>query len=179
MFPVERAGVLSDLAYEIQGNNVGRSEGTIFKLFNEEAVKKLADTTWNRMWDRFMTFGTASAGILAIIIILRVFKIVVDIIVRGYTLHQALGWGLHLLGAVWSSVAHCILYSAHGLSETTPEPKPRRRVDVEQPERASYRREPVNSRGEQLRPGQNPDSADVMIPLQEVKVTGYALNLRS
>ena len=73
MFPVERPAVLSDLALEIQGHPIAHTGGAIFKLLNEDMVKKLADTTWNRMWNRFMTFGSVSAGVLAMFIILRVF----------------------------------------------------------------------------------------------------------
>lgn len=59
-----------------------------------------------------MSFGTISAGVLAILLVFYVIKTVIDIIVRGYTLHAIFGWSFRLLGAVWSSIAHCLIYSA-------------------------------------------------------------------
>lgn len=117
MFPVERSALLNDLAREIHGHPVADDEGTIGKLLNEDAVSKIVQSTWNRLWTKFMTFGTVSAGLIAILMLLQFVKIVVDILLRGYTLHSIFGWAFHLLGAVWSSITNFMLYN-----QRTPRP---------------------------------------------------------
>ena len=112
MFPVERSAVLNDIAREIRGHPLGDNEGSLLKLLNEDAITKIASNTWNKMWSHFITFGTASAGIIAIFIIFHFLKAIVDIIIQGYTLHAVYGWSIHLLGALWSSVSHLLLHLA-------------------------------------------------------------------
>ena len=118
MFPIERPAVLNDVAREMQGHQLTDSEGSILKLLNEDAIEKLVDSTWDRMWSRFLTFGTVSAGIIAIMMIIHLIKAVVDIIIQGYALHSVYGWSIHLLGALWSSVSHLLLH----LAKPTPRP---------------------------------------------------------
>lgn len=57
-----------------------------------------------------------SAGILAIIIIVRLAKLVIDTIIHGYALDSIYGWSLHLLGALWASVTSLLLH----LGKSTP-----------------------------------------------------------
>ena len=59
MFPVEKPALLNDLAREIE-------------------------STWSKMWSRIITFGTFSAGIIAIIMLIQFFKTLIDIIIQGY-----------------------------------------------------------------------------------------------
>ncbi|KYN03414.1 hypothetical protein ALC62_05742 [Cyphomyrmex costatus] len=61
---------------------------------------------------RFVTFGSASAEVFTIFIIIRLVKLIVDTIIHGYALHSVYGWSLHLLGAIWSSITHLLLHLA-------------------------------------------------------------------
>lgn len=112
MFPVERPSILNDMAREMRGHSIADQDCSILKLLNEETVMKIAESAWAETWSRFMTFGIISARVIGILLIVHVLKSFLDIIVRGYTLHAVFGWSYHLLGALWSSVAHWLLYSA-------------------------------------------------------------------
>jgi len=46
---------------------------------------------------------------MAIFIIIRLIKLIVDTIIHGYTLYTVYGWSI-LLGALWSSVANLLLH---------------------------------------------------------------------
>ena len=112
MFPVERPAVLNDLVREMRGHALGDNEGSLLKLLNDDAISKIASNTWNKRWTHFITFGTASAGIIAIFMIFHLIKTIIDIIIQGYTLHAVYGWSIHLLGALRSSVTYLIIHIA-------------------------------------------------------------------
>ena len=121
-FPMERTGLLNDLALGMQGHPVAHdSHGSIMRLLDEDVVSKLAESTWEKVWRKFTTFGTVSAGVIAMLLIIRVFKIFVDIAIRGYTLHTVYEWSLHLLGAIWSSIAHLLLQLHRGNENIIPD----------------------------------------------------------
>ena len=61
-------------------------------------------------WTLFTNFGTASAGFIGIIIIIRGIKLIADTIIHGYALHSVFGWSIHLLGALWDSVTNLLLH---------------------------------------------------------------------
>ena len=84
---------------------LGNSEESLLKLLNENAVERIIDDTWTTIWNKFLTFGAISAGIMAMYII----KITVDIILQGYAIQSFYGWSLHLLGTLWTSVTHFLV----------------------------------------------------------------------
>lgn len=110
MFPVEQPALLNEIAREIHGHPVSEEGGTISKLLNEDAVNKIVESTWGKIWRKFMTFGTASAGIIAIFVIFQLVKLIIGMLINGYMLHQAYGWSILLLGALWSSLARLLIY---------------------------------------------------------------------
>ena len=109
MFPVERPAVLNEFARELQGNTLGAQDSTLMKLINEETLERIVDTYWSRIWQRFMTFGTISAGIITILMIIQMLKGLLEIILNGVALHRVYGFSLHLLGAIWNSLAHLLI----------------------------------------------------------------------
>jgi len=44
--------------------------------------------------------------------IIRLIKLVIDTVIHGYALHTVYGCSLHLLGALWSSLANLLLHLA-------------------------------------------------------------------
>ena len=112
MFPVERPAVLNDLARKMRGYPLGDNEGSLLKLLNEDTITDIARNTWKNLWIHFITSGTASAGIIAIFMIIHIIKAIIDIIIQGYTLHAVYGWSIHLLGALWSSVTYLLKHIA-------------------------------------------------------------------
>lgn len=110
MFPVEKTAVLNNLAMSMSGHQIISTNDNVLNLFNEQVVEKFVNNTWNKMWDKFMVFGTASAGVFAIFTIFHLLKSVVNTLVHGYTLHSIYGWSIHLLGAICGSVAHLLVH---------------------------------------------------------------------
>jgi len=110
MFPVERPSTLNTIARGAMGQTIPSGSISITNLFDEESLDRIAESTGRRLWKGFVTFGSASAGIMAIFIIARFIKLIVDTIIHGYALHTVYGWSIHLLGALWSSVANLLLH---------------------------------------------------------------------
>ena len=110
MFPIEKAAVLNGVAREINGHTVVDTEGSISRLINDNVVDKLIDSTWGRVWNKFITFGSVSAGIMTILIIIQTIKTLIEVLINGYLLHQIYGWSLHLFAAIWNSITHLLIY---------------------------------------------------------------------
>lgn len=80
---------------------------SIINLLDEDSLNRIAESAGVRLWTDFVIFESTSAGILAIFIIIRIIKLVIDTLIHGYALHSVYGWSMHLLGAVWSSDIPC------------------------------------------------------------------------
>ena len=107
-----------------------------------------------------MAFGTASAGILAIIMIFQIIKMIVEIFINGFLLHKVYAWSVHLLVAIWSSLAHMLVYLNKNPREKEPQ------VDVEQP---------IEPERELLTPPQ-PQSTDSVASSSKGKIESNELN---
>ncbi|KYN50299.1 hypothetical protein ALC62_10467 [Cyphomyrmex costatus] len=92
------------------GNEIPAGSISLANLLDEDSLNRIADSAGKRVWKGFVTFGSASAGVLAIFIIIRTTKLVIDTMIHGYALHTMYGWSLHLVGAIWSSVTHLLLH---------------------------------------------------------------------
>lgn len=110
MFPVERPAMLKTIARGAMGGEIPADSISMMNLLDEDSVNRIAESASRRAWKGFVTFGSASAGVLAIFIIIRVTKLIIDTLIHGYALHTVYGWSLHLIGAVWSSVTHLLLH---------------------------------------------------------------------
>ncbi|KAM0736910.1 hypothetical protein ACS0PU_000003 [Formica fusca] len=110
MFPMEKPSMLSTIARGAMGQEIPAGSLSLINLFDEKTLDQIAESAGMRLWKGFMTFGSASAGILAIFMIVRLAKLIVDTIIHGYALHSIYGWSLHLLGAIWTSVTNLLLY---------------------------------------------------------------------
>jgi hypothetical protein len=64
----------------------------------------------SKLWNGLIEFGTISAAILGISIILKLIKTVVDIVIQGNQLRDTYGYGIALLGTICGSVIHLLLY---------------------------------------------------------------------
>lgn len=110
MFPVEKPSMLNTLARGAMGQSVPPGSISLIHLLDEQSLDRIADSAGRKVWRGFMDFGSASAGILGIILILRLAKLVIDTIIHGYALHSMYGWSLHLLGAIWTSITNLLLH---------------------------------------------------------------------
>lgn len=110
MFPIEKPSMLSTLAKGAMGERIPAGSVSMLNLLDEGSLERIAESAGEKAWKGFVTFGSASAGVLAIFIIIRVAKLLIDTAIHGYALHSMYGWSVHLLGAVWSSVTHLLLH---------------------------------------------------------------------
>ena len=70
-FPMEKPAFLNVLARGMAGIPMTRPDDTIVNLFEEKALEKLADSAWDKAWQKFMNFGTVSAAVLGVIFIVQ------------------------------------------------------------------------------------------------------------
>lgn len=110
MFPMEKPSMPNTIARGAMGQEIPAGSFSITNLLDEESLNKIAESAGARIWKSSVTFGSASAGILAILMILKFMKLIIDTIIHGYALYSIYGWSLHLLGALWNSVANLLLY---------------------------------------------------------------------
>lgn len=114
MFSAEKPALLNSVARGIQGYNKGPNTISIHNLLDEETLEKIAQSTASRIWDGFILFGSATAGVFGIFVIIRIIKLIIDTAIHGYALHMVYGCSIHLIGAIWSSLTHLLLQLAHG-----------------------------------------------------------------
>lgn len=112
MFPAEKPAVLNSIARGFSGRSLTNPSISIRSFLDEQTIEGIAKSAAEKLWGSLMTFGSISAGIIGIYVIIRTIMIVVNTIIHGYTLHNAYGCGLHLLGALWSSVTHLLLHKS-------------------------------------------------------------------
>lgn len=112
MFPVEKPSMLNTLARGAMGQSIPAGSVSMLNLLDESSLEHIAENAGQRLWHAFVTFGSASAGVIGVILLFRLTKLVIDTIIHGYALHSVYGWSIHLVGAVWSSVTHLLLHLA-------------------------------------------------------------------
>ncbi|KAL6430623.1 hypothetical protein ACFW04_006903 [Cataglyphis niger] len=100
MFPAEKPALLNTIARGLTGHSIDTNVVSMYNLLDEASLNKIAENAASRVWNGFVTFGSATAGIFGILVVIRIIKIVVDTAIHGYALHTAYGWSLHLLGAI-------------------------------------------------------------------------------
>lgn len=135
MFPAERPSVINTIARGATGRHVPQETVSMLNLLNEADINRITENAVSKLWDGFLTFGSASAGVIGLILIFRGVKLCVDAVIRGYTLHTVYGWSIHLIGAIWSSVTNLLLHLGGKRSgqNTTPEDQVNPATDNEEP----------------------------------------------
>lgn len=114
MFPAEKSALLNTMARGMTGHTFQDGSVSMYNLLDEASLQKIAETTANRVWTGFVTFGSATAGVFGIFIVVRLIKLAVDTMIHGYALHSAYGCSLYVLGAIWSSLTNLLLHLARG-----------------------------------------------------------------
>lgn len=110
MFPVERTALINNFAKAAVGHHVPNQRFSIHNLLDDTSLEKISKSAADYLWGGFLQFGTATAGLIGIWLIIKIIKAVADTIIHGYTLHTVYGWSIHLLGAVFSSITHLLLH---------------------------------------------------------------------
>lgn len=113
MLPVETPVTVNTIVRGATGRTISGNSGiSMAKFIDETDIENFAKKQWDKFWGGFVIFGTASAGVIGVIMVLKFLKIIIDTAVHGYTLHRAYGWSLYLLGAILSSITHLLLHLA-------------------------------------------------------------------
>ena len=76
-----------------------------YEVDERNTIEKIVESNWDRLWKKFMTFGTASAGVIATLPILQA----INMIINGFILHRICGWSIHMFEAVLSSLTQCLI----------------------------------------------------------------------
>ncbi|XP_076660708.1 uncharacterized protein LOC143364080 [Halictus rubicundus] len=71
MFPAEKSAILNSVAQSITGKTLPDGSISIMDMINEETLNKIAENTAEKLWHGFITFGSFSAGMLAVFIIFK------------------------------------------------------------------------------------------------------------
>lgn len=110
MFPVEQPTLIRNFAKAATGQRVPVSGISLNHLLDEDALAKITASTTERLWSGFMQFGTATAAIIGIWLVIKAIKVVADTLIHCYALHTMYGWSIHLLGAIFASVTNLLLH---------------------------------------------------------------------
>lgn len=110
MFPLEKSSVLNNVAMGMTGKSIQGKGISINQFLDPETLEALANNTWDRMWGKFLTFGTASAALIGFIMIARLIKLLIDTVLHGYAIYSIYGFSIHLLGSIWNSVTQLLLH---------------------------------------------------------------------
>lgn len=113
MFPAEKPALLNAVARGLTGHSMNTEGISLYNLLDEDSLNKIVESTASRIWQGFINFGSATAGLVGIFMIIRLVKLIIDMIIHGYALHMVYGCSLHLFGALWSSLANLLLHLAH------------------------------------------------------------------
>jgi hypothetical protein len=114
MFPMERTAIVEHVVRRLAGKEAPNEAVQLRNLLDQESVKAMAKSAIGDIWSGFTQFGIYSAGVIAVVVIGQLIKSTIEVIIRGYTLHQLYGWSRRLFGALFSSITHLF---ARGASE--------------------------------------------------------------
>lgn len=114
LFPAERPALLEEVARRLSDKaTTSTSYARFGNLLDRASIEAIADSRLRKLWDGFTQFGIYAAGIMGVITIFHFIKLVIDTLIRGYTLRSLYGWSIHVIGAVWGSVTHLLVTMAH------------------------------------------------------------------
>lgn len=136
MFPAERPALLNTIARGMSGQQIPDGSISMYGLLDEKTLTKIVESTTSKVWSGFITFGSATAGVLGIFIVVRLIKIIIDTLIHGYALHSVYGWSLHLLAAIWGSFTNLLLHLGRTRSEDQSTGIKEIKLELQDPEQA-------------------------------------------
>lgn len=109
MFPIERSAVINGVVAGMLGRGV--PDGVDIRPFlKPEVIEGAFQDFLGTIWGKFQAFGTASAGIMMILLLAKIIKFGLDTVIHGIALHEIYGFSFHLLGALWDSLTQLLLH---------------------------------------------------------------------
>ena len=120
---MERLVLLNVLAKNLPGHPISHKRVSLMSFLDEASLEKLTKNTWTRLWSKFMSFGTVNAGIITILMILKFIKLLIETVIRRYTLHSIYGWSFKLLGTTFASITYLLIHMSNSNEAETMPPK--------------------------------------------------------
>lgn len=112
MYGEERKAVTNILGRSFLGRGPD-TQGRVYANFlTKERLEKIGKKFWTKLWDRFSTFGTLSAGVIGVISLIQLVKWILDSILQFKALKDIYGWSFTLLAAVWNSLTMFLIHRA-------------------------------------------------------------------
>ncbi|XP_058789599.1 uncharacterized protein LOC131663305 isoform X1 [Phymastichus coffea] len=102
--PMEKASLLNLIARSMRGDESVEGGLVSNLILTEQTLTNIAGSTWNKFITKLTKFGSISSAIIMIAIIFQYGKSLINVIIRGYTLHSIYGISAYLLGAIFSSI---------------------------------------------------------------------------
>ena len=81
----------------------------MINFLTEKTLTYIAESNWNKIIKKYEEYETISSGIIMTLIIIQLTKMMVDLIIRGYTLQKLYGCSRHLFGSTFTSVTHLLI----------------------------------------------------------------------
>ena len=123
MFPMEKSALLNTIARQMSGQEDIQSEA-IKGILTEKTIWHIIQHGWDIFIEKLIACGSISAAIIMVIIIGQAIKLIIDTIIRGYTLHAIYGFSIHIVGAIFSSITHLLIQLGNKESFILLLPKP-------------------------------------------------------
>ncbi|KMQ82819.1 hypothetical protein RF55_21767 [Lasius niger] len=92
MFPAEKPALLNIVARGLTGHCIDTNAVSMYNLLDEATLNKIAENAASKVWNGFVTFGSATAGMFGIMVVIRIIKLVIDTAIHGYALHTVYRW---------------------------------------------------------------------------------------
>jgi len=110
---MEKPSMMNTIARAAMRQRIPERNISMMNLLDEQSLDKIVESAGTHLWKGFITFRSASAGILAgiVFIIVRLIKLIIVTIIHGYALHSiSIRCGIHPVAAIWSSVIHLFFH---------------------------------------------------------------------
>lgn len=82
----------------------------LLKHVGREISKQIAESAGIKMLKAIMSFGTVSSTTIRLFMIIRVVKMIINVVIHGYTLKSLWGLSSHILEAIWSLLTHLLIH---------------------------------------------------------------------
>ena len=107
LFPMEKKSIVNTIAKFTQSANSAKVD-LMSNYLTDKTLTHIAESTWNKIIKKYEEYGTITSGIIMTLIVMLLIKMVVDMIIRGYTLQKLYGCSSHLFGSIFTSVTHLL-----------------------------------------------------------------------
>ena len=85
LFLMEKRSIVNTIAKFTQSANSAKDD-LMSNYLTDKTLTHIAESTWNKIFKKYEEYGTITSGIIMTLIVMQLIKMVVDMIIRGYTL---------------------------------------------------------------------------------------------